>query len=103
MPASSPYGQTLDAQFDQLRGVGRTKTYREKVSGAGCPGRELLKLLKVVTPDGDAARPPVAEEAPYDRKAEYRRIAGRPGTHRSAEIGPRPYYGAAGGDARPKI
>ena len=30
----STYGQTLDAQLEQLRGAGCTKIYREKVTGA---------------------------------------------------------------------
>jgi DNA invertase Pin-like site-specific DNA recombinase len=30
----STYGQTLDAQLEQLRGVGCTRIYREKVTGA---------------------------------------------------------------------
>src|SRR5271167_112855 len=50
MPASAPYGQTLDTQFDQLRGAGCTKIYREKVTGARADRRELLRLLKVLAP-----------------------------------------------------
>jgi len=42
----STYGQTLDAQLDQLRAEGCTKIYREKVSGARADRRELLRLLK---------------------------------------------------------
>jgi DNA invertase Pin-like site-specific DNA recombinase len=30
----STYGQTLDAQLEQLRGAGCTKIFREKVTGA---------------------------------------------------------------------
>ena len=30
----STYGQTLDAQLDQLRRAGCAKTYRQKVTGA---------------------------------------------------------------------
>src|SRR2546430_6364580 len=41
----STYGQTLDAQLDQLRGAGCTKIYREKVTGAHSDRRELLKML----------------------------------------------------------
>ncbi len=48
----STYGQTLDAQLDELRGVGCTKIYREKVTGARADRRELLKLLKGLTPGG---------------------------------------------------
>ena len=39
------YGETLDAQLEQLRGAGCTKIYREKVTGAHCDRRELLKML----------------------------------------------------------
>ena len=46
----STYGQTLDAQLDQLRKAGCTKIYREKVTGARADRRELLKLLKAVAP-----------------------------------------------------
>src|SRR5271168_514594 len=50
MPASAPYGQTLDTQFDQLRGAGCTKIYREKANGARPDRRELLKLLDTLAP-----------------------------------------------------
>jgi DNA invertase Pin-like site-specific DNA recombinase len=46
----STYGQTLDAQLKQLRGGGCTKIYREKANGARPDRRELLKLLKNLTP-----------------------------------------------------
>ncbi len=42
----STYGQTLDAQLEQLRGDGCAKIYREKASGAQADRRELLRLLK---------------------------------------------------------
>src|SRR5271163_2070923 len=42
----STYGQTLDAQLEQLRGAGCTRIYREKVTGAHNDRRELLKMLK---------------------------------------------------------
>jgi DNA invertase Pin-like site-specific DNA recombinase len=44
----STYGQTLDAQLEQLRGAGCTRIYREKVTGAHNDRRELLKLLKLL-------------------------------------------------------
>src|ERR1700736_1439990 len=44
----SIYGQTLDAQLEQLRAAGCTKIYREKVTGARADRRELLKLLEVL-------------------------------------------------------
>jgi DNA invertase Pin-like site-specific DNA recombinase len=46
----STYGQTLDAQLAQLRAEGCVKVYREKASGAQADRRELLKLLKEITP-----------------------------------------------------
>src|SRR6202049_5187368 len=46
----STYGQTLDTQLDELRGAGCTKIYREKVTGAHSDRRELLKMLKHLTP-----------------------------------------------------
>jgi len=46
----SSYGQTLDAQLKQLRGEGCIKIYREKAAGARPDRRELLKLLKNLTP-----------------------------------------------------
>src|SRR5271165_6640395 len=46
----STYGQTLDAQLEQLRGAGCTKIYREKVTGAHNDRRELLKMLSGLTP-----------------------------------------------------
>src|SRR5260370_15075308 len=46
----STYGQTLDAQLEQLRGAGCTKIYREKVTGAHNDRREILKLLNALAP-----------------------------------------------------
>jgi DNA invertase Pin-like site-specific DNA recombinase len=48
----SIYGQTLDAQLEQLRAAGcsRRNIYREKVTGARADRRELLKLLKAIDP-----------------------------------------------------
>jgi DNA invertase Pin-like site-specific DNA recombinase len=43
-------GQTLDSQLEQLRGIGCTKIYREKVTGAHNDRRELLKMLKALAP-----------------------------------------------------
>jgi DNA invertase Pin-like site-specific DNA recombinase len=53
----STYGQTLDAQLEQLRGAGCTKIYREKVTGAHSDRRELLKLLAALAP-GDIVTVP---------------------------------------------
>jgi DNA invertase Pin-like site-specific DNA recombinase len=48
----STYGQTLDAQLEQLRAAGcaNRNIYREKVTGARADRRELLKMLKAVAP-----------------------------------------------------
>ena len=46
----STYGQTLDAQLEQLRGDGCGMIYREKASGAQADRRELQCLLKAVRP-----------------------------------------------------
>src|SRR5271169_973213 len=46
----STYGQTLDAQLAQLRADGCARIYREKASGAQPTRRELLRLLKALTP-----------------------------------------------------
>ena len=44
----STYGQTLDAQLEQLKAQGCTKIYREKASGAQPDRRELLRMLKTL-------------------------------------------------------
>src|SRR6202049_3429461 len=46
----STYGQTLDAQLEQLRGAGCTKIFREKVTGAHSDRRQLLKMLDALAP-----------------------------------------------------
>ena len=46
----STYGQTLDAQLDQLRAQGCSQVYREKASGAQADRRELQRLLKALAP-----------------------------------------------------
>jgi DNA invertase Pin-like site-specific DNA recombinase len=46
----STYGQTLDAQLEQLKAEGCTKVYREKASGAQPDRRELLRMLKHLAP-----------------------------------------------------
>jgi len=47
----STYGQTLDAQLDQLRAEGCAKVYREKASGAQADRRQLQRMLKAVAAD----------------------------------------------------
>src|SRR5271157_4868912 len=44
----STYGQTLDAQLEQLRAEGCAPIFREKVTGARADRRELLNLLKAL-------------------------------------------------------
>ena len=46
----STYGQTLDAQLEQLRKEGCNPIYREKASGAQPTRRELLRMLKALAP-----------------------------------------------------
>lgn len=46
----STYGQTLDAQLDQLKAAGCSRIFREKVTGARADRRELLKMLKAIGP-----------------------------------------------------
>jgi DNA invertase Pin-like site-specific DNA recombinase len=48
----STYGQTLDAQLEQLRasGCSSRNIYREKVTGARADRRELLKMLGKLAP-----------------------------------------------------
>ena len=46
----STYGQTLDAQLEQLKAEGCAKIYREKASGAQADRRELLRMLKDMAP-----------------------------------------------------
>ena len=46
----STYGQTLNAQLEQLRGAGCTKIYREKVTGAHNDRRELSKCSGHLAP-----------------------------------------------------
>src|SRR3954452_22596425 len=41
----STYGQTLDAQLEQLKAAGCKRVYREKVTGARADRRELLRMI----------------------------------------------------------
>ena len=50
MPASSTYGQTFDAQLEELRDAGCIKMYRENVTGANNDWRELPKMLDHLVP-----------------------------------------------------
>src|SRR5271155_2962899 len=71
------YGQTLDAQLEQLCAAGCTKIYREKVTGARADRRKLLKLLHALAP-GD-----VVTVTRIDRW----HAAPRPVRHRQADRG----------------
>jgi DNA invertase Pin-like site-specific DNA recombinase len=73
----STYGQTLDAQLEQLRGAGCTKVFREKVTGAHNDRRQLFKMLKHLAP-GD-----VVTVTRIDRLAQHL----RPVRHRQANRG----------------
>jgi DNA invertase Pin-like site-specific DNA recombinase len=42
----STYGQTLDAQLEQLKAAGCARIYREKGTGVRADRKELLKMLK---------------------------------------------------------
>ncbi|MHB1548636.1 MAG: recombinase family protein [Acidimicrobiales bacterium] len=44
----STYGQTLDAQLEQLKAAGCAKIYREKATGARADRSELLTMLRYV-------------------------------------------------------
>ena len=44
----STYGQTLDAQLEQLRADGCARIYREKARGAQPTRRELLRMLNAL-------------------------------------------------------
>src|ERR1700751_2891514 len=44
------YGQTLDAQLEQLRAERCGRIYRQKVMDAHNDGRELIKMLKPLAP-----------------------------------------------------
>lgn len=46
----STYGQTLEAQLDQLRAAGCSTIFQEKVSGARADRKELAKLLTRIGP-----------------------------------------------------
>ena len=46
----STYGQTLDAQLEQLKAAGCVKVYREKATGAKIERRELQRMLRAMAP-----------------------------------------------------
>jgi DNA invertase Pin-like site-specific DNA recombinase len=81
----STYGQTLDAQLEQLRADGCAKVYREKASGAQADRRELLRMLKDVMP-GDVVtvtRIDRLARSTFDLFATVKRIVDAGGQFRS--------------------
>ena len=81
----STYGQTLDAQLEQLRADGCAKVYREKASGAQADRRELLRMLKDITP-GDVVtvtRIDRLARSTFDLFATVKRIVDAGGQFRS--------------------
>jgi len=49
----STFGQTLEAQLEQLSAAGCDRVYREKASGARADRQELNRLLKALGPDDE--------------------------------------------------
>src|SRR5438477_12425326 len=79
----STYGQTLDAQLEQLRGAGCTKIYREKVTGPHNDRRELLDMLKHLAP-GDVVT--VTRIDRLARRRPRRRRSGKPTARSSTSL-----------------
>ncbi len=81
----STYGQTLDAQLDQLRAEDCATIYREKASGAQADRRELQRMLKAIQP-GDAVtvtRIDRLARSTFDLFATVKRIVDAGGQFRS--------------------
>ena len=89
----STYGQTLDAQLDQLRAEGCATIYREKASGAQADRRELQRMLKAIQP-GDmvtVTRIDRLARSTFDLFAIVKRIVDAEGQFRSRRShGPTP-------------
>jgi DNA invertase Pin-like site-specific DNA recombinase len=73
MPVWSTYGQTLDAQLEQLRAERCGRIYREKVTGAHNDRRELLKMLKHLAP-GDVVTVTRIDRSTFDLFAIVKQI-----------------------------
>src|SRR5437588_12824432 len=88
----STYGQTLDAQLDQLRPAGCSSRNidREKVTGARADRRELNRMLGKLAP-GD-----VVTVTRIDRPARKHRALDAGGTRRPCRYGARPPAQAPG-------
>ena len=81
----STYGQTLDAQLEQLTAAGCAKVYREKATGAQVERRELQRMLKAMAP-GDVVtvtRIDRLARSTFDLFSIIRRIADAGGQFRS--------------------
>jgi DNA invertase Pin-like site-specific DNA recombinase len=90
----STYGQTLDAQLEQLRGAGCTKIYREKVTGVRNDRRELLKMLAALT-TGDVVTVTRIDRSTFDLFAIVKQIVDAKAQFQSlaepwADTGPAP-------------
>ena len=96
----STYGQTLDAQLEQLRRDGCTQAYKEKVSGARTDRRQLFRMLKGGAPGG-ARRGRFVRDSPLEEDGfelavpprRERLWAATPGKH--CRFGPEPVSGSA--------
>ena len=88
----STYGQTLDAQLEQLRaaGCGSRNIYRVKVTGARADRRELLRMLDRLTL-GDVVTVIRIDRSTFDLFAIVKRVVDAGAQFRSlAEPWPRP-------------
>ena len=79
----STYGQTLDAQLEQLRAEGCARIYREKASGAQPTRRELLRLLKALAPGDVVTRIDRLARSTFDLFAIVKQIVDAGGQFRS--------------------
>ena len=79
----STYGQTLDAQLEQLKAEGCAKIYREKASGAQADRRELLRMLKAIGPGDLVTRIDRLARATFDLFAIVKQIVDAKGQFRS--------------------
>ena len=81
----STYGQTLDAQLEQLRAEGCAKICREKASGAQADRRELIRMVKDLAPSDvvTVTRIDRLARSPFDLFAIVKRIEDAGGQFRS--------------------
>jgi DNA invertase Pin-like site-specific DNA recombinase len=84
-PRVGTYGQTLDAQLEQLKANRCAKIFREKATGAQADRRELLRMLRYVAA-GDlvtVTRIDRPARSTFDLFATVKRVAGTGGLFRS--------------------